>query len=52
MAHGLATGWIEWNGKRYEFTNAPAYSEKKLGAFPQKWFWLNCNSFDGEPDLA
>lgn len=53
MAHGLATGWIEWNGKRYEFTNAPAYSEKNWGgAFPQKWFWLNCNSFDAEPDLA
>lgn len=53
MAHGLATGWIEWNDKRYEFTDAPAYSEKNWGgAFPQKWFWLNCNSFDGEPDLA
>ena len=53
MAHGLATGWIEWQGKRYEFTNAPAYGEKNWGgAFPQKWFWLNCNCFDGEPDLA
>ena len=53
MAHGLATGWIEWNGDRYEFENAPAYSEKNWGgAFPQKWFWLNCNSFEGEPDLA
>jgi len=53
MAHGLATGWIDWNGKRYEFTNAPAYSEKNWGrAFPTKWFWLNCNSFDNEPDLA
>lgn len=53
MAHGLATGWIEWNGKLYEFENAPAYSEKNWGgAFPQKWFWLNCNSFLGEPDLA
>ena len=53
MAHGLATGWIEWSGKRYEFTNAPAYGEKNWGgAFPQKWFWINCNSFDGEPDLA
>ncbi|XWK90780.1 MAG: tocopherol cyclase family protein [Phormidium sp.] len=53
MAHGLATGWIEWNGKRYEFTNAPAYAEKNWGgAFPEKWFWLNCNCFDGEPDLA
>ena len=31
MAHGLASGWIEWNGKRYEFTDAPAYGEK-IGA--------------------
>ncbi|NET71797.1 MAG: tocopherol cyclase [Sphaerospermopsis sp. SIO1G2] len=53
MAHGLATGWIEWNGKKYEFTDAPAYGEKNWGgAFPQKWFWLNCNAFDNEPDLA
>ena len=53
MAHGLATGWVEWQGKRYEFTSAPAYGEKNWGgAFPQKWFWLNCNYFDGEPDLA
>jgi len=53
MAHGWATGWIDWNGKLYEFTNAPAYGEKNWGgAFPQKWFWLNCNSFDGESDLA
>lgn len=53
MAHGLATGWIEWNGKRYEFTDAPAYGEKNWGgAFPQKWFWVNCNTFDREPDLA
>ena len=53
MAHGLASGWIDWNGKRYEFTNAPAYGEKNWGgAFPQKWFWLNCNCFDREPDLA
>ncbi len=53
MAHGLASGWIDWNGKRYEFSNTPAYSEKNWGgAFPKKWFWLNCNSFDGESDLA
>lgn len=25
MAHGLATGWIEWGGRRYEFTDAPHY---------------------------
>lgn len=53
MAHGLATGWIEWNGDRYEFTNAPAYGEKNWGrAFPQHWFWLNCNSFHQDSDLA
>ena len=53
MAHGLATGWIEWNGQRYDFTNAPAYGEKNWGrSFPQKWFWLNCNGFDESPDIA
>ena len=52
MAHGLASGWIDWNERRYEFTDAPAYGEKNWGgAFPQKWFWLNCNCFD-QPDLA
>lgn len=53
MAHGLASGWVDWNGKIYEFKDAPAYGEKNWGgAFPEKWFWLNCNSFDGESDLA
>jgi len=53
MAHGRATGYIQWQGKTYRFTNAPAYSEKNWGrAFPAKWFWLNCNAFIDEPDLA
>ena len=53
MAHGLATGWIDWKGERYQFKDAPAYSEKNWGgAFPQKWFWVNCNCFQGESDLA
>ncbi|MBD2577360.1 tocopherol cyclase family protein [Oscillatoria sp. FACHB-1406] len=53
MASGLATGWIDWNGQRYEFRDAPAYSEKNWGrSFPQKWFWINCNQFEGEADLA
>ncbi|NEQ82836.1 MAG: tocopherol cyclase [Moorea sp. SIO2I5] len=53
MAHGLATGWIDWNGRLYDFTNIPAYGEKNWGrAFPKKWFWLNCNSFTDQPDLA
>ncbi|HIK44807.1 MAG TPA: tocopherol cyclase family protein [Leptolyngbyaceae cyanobacterium M65_K2018_010] len=53
MAHGLATGWVEWQGQRYEFAKAPAYSEKNWGgAFPQKWFWLHCNAFAEFTDLA
>ncbi|MEM7592643.1 MAG: tocopherol cyclase family protein, partial [Cyanobacteria bacterium P01_A01_bin.83] len=53
MAHGLASGWVEWRGQRYQFANAPAYSEKNWGSsFPQKWFWLNCNSFQSTADLA
>lgn len=53
MAHGLATGWINWQGKSYYFNNAPAYAEKNWGgAFPQQWFWINCNCFNSMPDLA
>ena len=53
MALGFADGWIEWQDKRYEFRSAPTYSEKNWGgAFPSKWFWINCNCFDNEPDLT
>lgn len=46
MAHGEATGWIEWGGARYEFAGAPAYSEKNWGGgFPKRWIWIQCNSF-------
>ncbi|CAO2825939.1 unnamed protein product [Amaranthus hypochondriacus] len=42
LAGGLSTGWIEWDGERFEFENAPSYSEKNWGAgFPKKWFWVN-----------
>ncbi|GMY17600.1 tocopherol cyclase, chloroplastic [Fagus crenata] len=48
MAGGLSTGWIEWDGERIEFQNAPSYSEKNWGgAFPRKWFWVQCNVFEG-----
>ncbi|GFQ01987.1 tocopherol cyclase chloroplastic [Phtheirospermum japonicum] len=48
MGGGLSTGWIEWDDKRYEFKNAPSYSEKNWGgAFPRKWFWVQCNVFKG-----
>ena len=40
-AHGLATGWIERDGERIEFRDAPYYAEKNWGGagFPRKWFW-------------
>lgn len=53
MAHGLATGHIRWRGQDYRFENAPVYAEKNWGgAFPAKWFWLQCNAFTDEPDLS
>ncbi|XVF35457.1 hypothetical protein REPUB_Repub18cG0147800 [Reevesia pubescens] len=48
MAGGLSTGWIEWDGERFEFQDAPSYSEKNWGGgFPRKWFWAQCNVFEG-----
>lgn len=53
VSHALATGWIELDDKRYEFTNAPAYIEKNWGmGFPKKWFWIQCNNFEGQPDVT
>lgn len=40
----MGPGWIEWDGERFEFQDAPSYSEKNWGgAFPRKWFWVNIN---------
>eukprot|EP00241_Pyramimonas_parkeae_P004526 CAMPEP_0114272710 /NCGR_PEP_ID=MMETSP0058-20121206/28637_1 /TAXON_ID=36894 /ORGANISM="Pyramimonas parkeae, CCMP726" /LENGTH=882 /DNA_ID=CAMNT_0001391973 /DNA_START=28 /DNA_END=2676 /DNA_ORIENTATION=- len=53
MSKGLSTGWIEWGSQRFEFKDAPSYSEKNWGgAFPLKWFWAQCNSFPLQPTLA
>ncbi len=59
MAHGWATGWFDWvdaAGKsivRFDFEQVPAYAEKNWGgAFPKKWFWIQCNAFENEPDLT
>ena len=54
LLHGLATGWIEADGARTDFTDCPAYSEKNWGGagFPSKWFWVQCNSFAGCPGLS
>lgn len=48
LASGLASGWLEWGDKHYEFRDAPTYYEKNWGAgFPSRWFWVQCNVFDG-----
>ena len=53
MARGTASGYIDWGGKRHEFTGAPAYSEKNWGAgFPKKWWWVQAEDFEGAPDVA
>jgi tocopherol cyclase len=53
MAHGEASGWIEWGGKKYEFTNAPCYAEKNWGGgFPTRWCWIQCNSFENSPGTS
>jgi tocopherol cyclase len=53
MAHARATGCLNWNGTVYEFEDAPFYGEKNWGgAFPTKWYWSQCNSFDDFPDLS
>lgn len=48
MAGGLSSGWIQWDDRRFEFQDAPSYSEKNWGgSFPKKWFWVQCNVFEG-----
>jgi len=47
MSLGHATGWVEVEGVRSEFSEAPFYAEKNWGrGFPRKWWWLQCNAFD------
>lgn len=54
MSHGLATGHITKGGVRHDFTDAPCYSEKNWGggSFPSRWFWAQCNAFDGLPGVS
>ncbi|KAL7548032.1 hypothetical protein ACHAWF_011318 [Thalassiosira exigua] len=53
MAHARASGTVNWNGTTYSFEDAPFYGEKNWGgAFPTKWYWAQCNSFDDHPDLS
>ena len=52
MADGRASGFVTWktnnDTKTFHFQDAPFYAEKNWGgAFPIKWYWCQCNSFDG-----
>lgn len=50
MSRGLASGWVEWGGERYEFEGQPSYWEKNWGGgFPDKWCWVQCNSGWDDP---
>ncbi len=47
-----ATGWISWNGERFEFEEIIGYQEKNWGdEFPETWFWIQANDFD-DPDAC
>ena len=53
MALGKASGFVKWGGKEFVFEDVPAYSEKNWGgAFPRKWFWIQCNAFENYPTLS
>jgi tocopherol cyclase len=53
MAHGEGSGWIEWGGQKYSFSNAPVYAEKNWGGgFPSRWAWIQCNSFKDSPGTS
>lgn len=45
---GRATGSVEFEGQRWEFTDATLYAERNWGAgFPQRWWWGQAHDFDG-----
>jgi tocopherol cyclase len=46
-------GWVDFNGERYTFENAPGYQDRNWGrTFPEWWAWIVANHFDGHPDTA
>jgi hypothetical protein len=48
MYHGLS-GQIEINGAKLDFDGGRGYIEGDKGrSFPKKYFWTQCNSFDGQ----
>ena len=48
IADARASGTVKWKGKTYNVKNVPFYAEKNWGgAFPIKWYWAQCNAFEG-----
>ena len=53
LADAHATGRVTWNNHTYLFAQSPFYAEKNWGAaLPSKWYWTQCNSFRGYPQLS
>ncbi|CAB9523910.1 tocopherol cyclase [Seminavis robusta] len=48
LADARVSGTVKWKNSTYNFQNAPLYAEKNWGkALPSKWYWTQCNSFEG-----
>ncbi len=45
---GRASGSVEFEGQRWDFTDAILYAERNWGAgFPLRWWWGQAHDFDG-----
>jgi tocopherol cyclase len=45
---GRASGSVEFDGQRWDFTDATLYAERNWGAgFPLRWWWGQAHDFDG-----
>jgi hypothetical protein len=53
QALSLMNGWLNYQGKIYEFHNAKAYQDRNWGrSFPDWWFWLVSNHFNERADAT
>lgn len=45
---GQHTGWVRFDGERYNLKGAPGYCDHNWGAvFPASWIWMQANGFAG-----
>lgn len=54
MAHGVASGgYLRLGDQDVDVSGAAVYCEKNWGrGFPKRWWWVQANSFEGQPDLS